>query len=171
MLAGLGLGIAMGAVVFFGGTRAGSRAERSLPPSVGSPAADFQLRQLSGETIRLSDLRGKPVVVNFWATWCPPCREEMPLLEATAQRYGDRLVVVGVDYAEDAQTVQAFVDALGITFPIALDSDGDTAARYYVRSYPATFFIDSGGVLRAQHMGALTGDLMDIYLATVGITQ
>ena len=171
MLAGLGLGLALGAAIFFSGPRSGDRAERSLPPSVGSTVANFQLRGLNGETVQLADLRGKPVVINFWATWCPPCIEEMPLLEATAQRYSDRLVVVGVDYAEDAQTVQAFVDTFGITFPIALDSDGAASAQYYVRSYPTTFFVDAEGVLRAQHLGALSNELMNTYLGTVGITQ
>ena len=170
LIAGLGLGLSLGLLVFYGGPSLGGQATaRQLPPTVGSEVADFSLKQLDGTTLTLADLRGRPVLINFWATWCPPCREEMPLLERTAQTYGGRLVVVGVDYGEDAQTVAAFVQSLGIHFPIALDSNGEVAGRYFVRSYPASFFVDADGILRAQHLGALTADLMVTYLETVGI--
>jgi thiol-disulfide isomerase/thioredoxin len=172
LLAGLGLGLLLGLLVFYGGPTAGKPAagvERRLPPTVGSALADFSLTQLNGERIALSDLRGRPVVINFWATWCPPCREEMPLLEQTAQTYADQLVVIGIDYGEDAQTVAAYVQEIGIHFPIALDEDGQVSERYYVRSFPTTFFVDAEGVLRAQHLGALTDKLMVTYLQTVGV--
>jgi cytochrome c biogenesis protein CcmG, thiol:disulfide interchange protein DsbE len=174
MLAGLGVGLALGLLIFFGGPVAGLRGEnraQRLPPTVGSPVEDFRLEQLDGSTLRLSDLRGKAVLVNFWATWCPPCREEMPLLEQTALGYADRLVVIGIDYGEDRQTVSSFVQEVGISFPIVLDLDGDVASRYFVRSYPASFFIDADGILRAQHLGALTENLLLTYLETVGIKQ
>ena len=173
LAAGLGLGLLLGALVYLGGPGAADLpgSDRRLPPTVGSPAGDFTLERLDGETVQLSDLQGKAVLVNFWATWCVPCRAEMPLIEQYAQQYGDQLVVLGVNYAESPRAVADFVAEVGITFPILLDRDGRTADSYFVRSYPATFFIDQQGIIRAQHLGVLTTEQMPVYLETVGVQE
>ena len=92
----------------------------ALPPApaVGHPAPDFTLTTAAGETFKLSDLRGTPVVLNFWATWCPPCRSEMPELQAASQRLAGQVAIVGVDQAETPAQVQAFASQFGITYPI-----------------------------------------------------
>lgn len=175
LLGGLLFGIGLGAVVLFSGPSASAGPkERRLPPTVGSAARDFSLplldeRDGDGAVITLNALKGQPVVINFWATWCPPCKEEMPLLERYATEYKGQMTVLGVDYAEDEALVRAFVEEQRITFPILLDHDGVVSDLYYVRNYPTTFFVDAEGVLRAQHLGMLTEERMVKYLETIGI--
>lgn len=173
LLAGLALGVVLGLFIYYGGPGAVlDRSEgQSVPPAIGSPVEDFRLETIDGKEVVLSELSGRPVLINFWATWCPPCRDEMPLLEQTAQRYSDQLVVVGVDYAEDRQTVDRFVQEMKIQFPIVLDEDGAVADRYFVRSFPVSFFVDADGILRAQHVGGLNEILVDTYLGTIGLKQ
>jgi thiol-disulfide isomerase/thioredoxin len=166
---GLLIGAALGLWILWGGPFKADSASRKMP-EIGLQSSDFSLEDLSGKQITLSSLQGKAVILNFWATWCPPCKEEMPLLQDYARRYPDRLVVVGVDYQEDQRDVAAFVHDLDIQFPIVLDNQGSVANQYFVRSFPTTFFIDSSGVLRAQHIGQLDAALVDEYLAKVGIS-
>jgi len=124
--------------------------------AVGSRAPDFRLQDITGETFRLSELRGRPVLLNFWATWCPPCIEEAPALEALHQRYGDRLAVVGVDRLEAAPAVLEFRDRFGLTYPLLLDRDGAVGDRYGVRGLPETWLIDADGTARFHRRGAVT---------------
>lgn len=177
LLAGLLIGALLAYTVLLSGGGAGRETsgesvgdnDPRLPAAVGSTAPDFTLPNLEGEPVALSSLRGKPVVINFWATWCAPCKEEMPLLESTSQQLGDQVVFLGVDYAEGKDVVQSFVSELGLTFPILLDSDGAVADRYFVRNYPTTLFVDAEGVVRAQRVGLLDEDLLEKYLETIGI--
>lgn len=136
----------------------GTAAAGVLPPApgVGHPAPDFSLTTTSGETFKLSDLRGKPVVLNFWATWCPPCRAELPEMQAASQRLAGQVAIVGVDQAEAPADVQAFAEKLGITYPIPLDKNADASRLYAVRSLPTTFFIDRSGTIRQIQIGAVT---------------
>ena len=132
---------------------------REPEPAVGHPAPDFALTTLDGEPFTLSDADGMPVVLNFWATWCGPCRNELPALQDAAERYNDRILFVGVDQAEEADVVQSFVDEFGLTFPIPMDSDGAVGQRYNVRGLPTNFFIDSNGLIRniwSGEMNAIT---------------
>jgi thiol-disulfide isomerase/thioredoxin len=131
--------------------------------------ADFSLEGLNRQKISLSDLQGKPVVLNFWATWCPPCREEMPLLASYSKLLEGKVNFIGVNYDEDAVTVQNFVTANKISFPIWLDLGGSVSDLYYVDSYPYTFFVDETGILRSQHIGQLNEDLLRKYLLTLGV--
>ncbi len=130
---------------------------------IGQQAPDFSLvRADTGEAVALSDLRGKTVIVNFWATWCAPCRAEMPDLEAAHQERleaGD-LVILGVNQEESAERVNEFVEDLGLTFPIVLDSDAAVRKRYSVLGLPATFFIDRDGIIRARAYGPVFGNLL-----------
>ncbi len=139
------------------------------PPTVDLPAPEFDLPLLGGGSQKLSALRGKPVVINFWATWCPPCKEETPLLQRYSQKYAGKLVLLGIDRGEDADTVYPFVKEMGLTYPILLDETERAVADYYARDIPVTFFIDEQGILRGQHLGLLTEDLLVRYLKTIGI--
>ncbi len=119
----------------------------------GSLAPDFTLTGLDGEQHRLSEYRGKAVILNFWASWCLPCREEMPLFEQVYNRQQDELTILGVDVGEDRATVQAFIDELGITFPILLDQDQAVTQTYRVYGIPTSFFLDKNGVIRDMVIG------------------
>lgn len=129
---------------------------------VGAPAPDFLLTAPNGELVALSDFRGKTVVLNFWATWCSPCRAEMPDLQAVfnERESEDDFAVVGVDFGEPTGAVQSFIDEFDLSFPIAIDSDLSVAKHYGVRGLPASFFIDAQGIVRAVHLGAVFGHLL-----------
>ncbi len=175
-LAGVLLGLA--ALRAFSGGRAGPAGETASPPAreqvsplVGSPAPDFSLPALKDDSIiRLADLRGLPVVLNFWASWCGPCRLEMPDIQARAQRWEGRLVVLGVNYDEPRSDAQAFVDELGLTFPIVMDRGKRVSREYLVQGLPTTVILDAEGVVRVRHVGLMTGAQLDEYLAQVGLT-
>ena len=134
-------------------------------PEVGSPAPDFVLPSLEGEPIHSTDLRGKTLVLNFWASWCPPCRAEMPDFQELwdERRDQDDLTILAVDFLKEdtVEAASSFVNEFGLTFPIATDtSDGDVAERYGVRGLPATFFIDRDGILRKISLGPVFGNLL-----------
>lgn len=129
--------------------------EHPPPHPASFPAPDFTLPTLSGGPIRLSELRGKVVLLNFWATWCVPCRTEMPSLEALYQRYQDRgleVLAVNLDMLSTAG-VEAFVQEGGVTFRIALDPSWSTARNYRVVGLPTTYLIDRGGNLVVREVG------------------
>ncbi|RME43798.1 MAG: TlpA family protein disulfide reductase [Chloroflexi bacterium] len=136
-------------------------------PQVGFLAPDFTATTLTGETVTLSQLRGRPVVLNFWATWCPPCRAELPHFQAAHQAYGDQVAILAVDEREDPQQVAGFAQRLGLTFPIPLDTDGRVGVLYRVRAFPTTYFIDADGVIRRVIRGTTTRAVLDSTLATL----
>ena len=136
-------------------------------PAVGRPAPDFTLDGLDGQPVQLSELRGQPVVINFWATWCGPCRSEMPSLQTAAARFDRQVVVVGVDQGEEISPVQEFVDDLGVTFPIALDKEMAVGARYNVKGMPTTFFVDENGIIRHIWVGEMNSVILAEGIATV----
>jgi peroxiredoxin len=127
-------------------------------PQVGSQAPDFHLTTLDGKRVSLSDFRGKTVVLNEWATWCPPCREEAPELIAAARKLGAAgdVVFLGVDSTESAPIVRAFLAAKPMGFATAIDDGKAFSKAYDVRAYPTTFVISADGVLRARFVGNLT---------------
>jgi peroxiredoxin len=128
----------------------------------GDTAPDFTLKTLAGDSVRLSDLKGRPVVVNFWGTWCPPCRDEIPMLVAAYDAHrGDSLVILGVngrDQELSTRVVERFVTDLHVDFPVLLDVKGRTRRRYRVRALPATVFIGTDGTVRAVNFGPLTSE-------------
>ncbi len=125
---------------------------------IGSLAPDFEWTAPPGKAVRLSGLRGKPVVINFWATWCVPCKTEMPLLERTA-RENAAVAFLEVDLNEDGEKIRAYFDQLGLTAvqPL-LDVNSETSRRYALASVPSTFFIDAAGVIRHLYIGELDDD-------------
>lgn len=137
-------------------------------PKVGSAAPDFDLESLSGERLRLQDLSGKPVVINFWATWCIPCEAEMPLLQESYER-NPGLEVLAVNFAEPSTDVQAFVDKHGLTFDILLDPRAIVQTLYRVRGYPTTYFVDGEGVIQGVHIGVLSQRQLNGYLEQIGV--
>lgn len=141
------------------------RAPTTTPLPEGETAPEFLLIGLDGKQYRLDDFRGKRVVLNFWATWCAPCRIEMPLLQNFYEQHKRQIVVVGINMGEDKAPVQAFIDELKITFPILLDEEQATAKRYRVVGLPSTFFIDTQGIVRATHVGGLSSEMLESYLA------
>lgn len=134
---------------------------REIPtPLVGRPAAAFTLVSLAGETVGLEALRGKVVVLNFWASWCyPACYEEAPILERGWRAFKERdVVVVGVDIQDTVEAGQKFVTQFGLTFPNLKDEKGKVSIDYGVYGVPETFFIDRKGRIRTKHVGALTDE-------------
>jgi thiol-disulfide isomerase/thioredoxin len=122
---------------------------------IGATAPDFEWRGADGETVRLSSYRGKVVVVNFWATWCAPCREEMPALQRVAASEPD-VVVLEVDLMESGDKARSFLESLGLDrLQPVLDTDGATTRRFGVLTLPSTFFIDKAGVIRHLELTAL----------------
>ncbi len=120
---------------------------------VGNLAPDFTFQLLSGESASLSDYAGKVILLNVWATWCPPCVGEMPDLQKLQDQYGEDIQVVAINAGEDAETVQDFVDQSGLTFTIGLDEDFQFP--YPAISLPTTYIIDPDGVIRKIQLGSM----------------
>ena len=131
-------------------------------PEAGMRAPNFVMTNADGSISSLSDLRGQPVVLNFWATWCPPCRAEMPDLVKAYETHKDSgLVIVGINEQDEEAKALAFMDQYGIEFPVILDSRGDLASLYAARGLPATFFIDRNGNVVETWSGMLTPDILE----------
>ena len=135
------------------------RASTALPPApaIGHPAPSFTLPTLAGDSVALADLHGQPVVLNFWARWCGPCRAEMPELQRLHERLGEAgVVVLGVNQGESPETAAVFLQTLGLNFPVALDQRTGVSQQYLVNSLPTTFFIDLDGVIRNTFIGPMS---------------
>lgn len=137
-------------------------------PKVGNPAPDFTLKDLDGETISLSDYAGRPVLINFWATWCGPCEAEMPEIDAAYQAYRDEgFVVLAVDLQEHPDTVRSFIDYYGFEFPVLLDRNHDVGDRYLVRGLPTTYFVDPSGTVAHIYIGQMDAQDIEIGLRKI----
>lgn len=145
-------------------------AEQSLDVEVGELAPDFTLETPGGELVRLSDFRGQVVVLNFWATWCVPCRAEMPEFQAlweAHQSEGD-LTVLAVNWRDPADSVESFIDEFGLTFPVTLDATGEVLDKYGLLGLPGTFFIDADGVLQSRVLGPVDAERLGEGVASAG---
>ncbi len=134
-------------------------AAHASEPSVGAPAPDFTLENRAGGTVSLSDLRGEVVLLNFWATWCPPCREEMPLLDQIYSRYEALgFTLLGVNVEQDSRLADRFLADVPVSFPILLDPKEQVSQLYRVPAMPTTVIIDRQGTVRYIHHGFRAGD-------------
>jgi peroxiredoxin len=136
--------------------------------SVGASAPDFELTSLAGETVRLSQFQGQPVVLSIGASWCPDCRVEAPLLEELHKGHPE-LVILLVDSKETPDVVQTFVDEFGITHPVLLDKDGAVSELYQIFAIPTEIFIDKDGIIRAKIIERVTPALLAEKLPLIGV--
>ena len=133
-----------------------STSGRIPAPQKGFLAPDFALKTPGGEEVKLSDLRGQAVLVNLWATWCPPCRAEMQTIETVYKEYKDQgftVLAVNMAYQDDPTLIQPFVDERKLTFPVLLDETGKMARDYQLTSLPSSFFIDREGIINEVVIG------------------
>ena len=129
-------------------------------PQLGFLAPDFALADFQGQMIRLSQLRGKPVLLNFWATWCPPCRKEMPDLERFHEQHGDKIVVLGINWNDDPQEAAKFLRDYGVTYANMTDRDGKVFVSYQLTAVPTSFWIDEAGIIRGYWLGPMSTETM-----------
>lgn len=135
---------------------------RAIPsPLLGRPAPPFTLAAFDGGRVSLAEMRGRIVVLNFWASWCyPACYEEAPVLERNWQAYRDRgVTVVGIDIQDTEEAARKFIAQFRLSFPNAPDPSGKVSVDYGVYGVPETFFIDRSGTIRKKHVGAVTEEL------------
>ena len=143
--------------IFISADRSGTSTAGEIPaPQQGFLAPDFELKAPTGETVRLIDLRGQAVLVNLWATWCPPCRAEMTSIEKMYQEYKDKkfvVLAVNMTYQDDSLAILPFVNEQKLTFPILLDETGEMANAYQLRSLPSSYFIRPDGIINEVVIG------------------
>jgi cytochrome c biogenesis protein CcmG, thiol:disulfide interchange protein DsbE len=133
---------------------------------IGQPAPDFALTDLDGNALQLSDLRGRPVIINFWASWCGPCVDEFPVLQKAVIRHqADDLAVVGIVFRDNSEAARDFMARMGATWTAAMDPGELTAERFGVFAPPESIFIDADGIVRGRQIGQLTGNDLERQLA------
>lgn len=130
-----------------------------------SKAPDFTAVDINGNKIKLSDMKGKPVVVNFWASWCPPCKQEMPDFEEAFRKYGNEITFMMVNMTDNGreteENAKAFIEESGYTFPVYFDFEMSAAYAYRVNSIPATYFVDADGNLITYAQGMISAELIE----------
>ncbi len=170
---GLGIGL-----VFFLGFPSGADKAAPTPyspragpaPVVGAQAPDFTLQALDGGSVRLSEHRGQVVLLNFWATWCGPCRVEMPLFEQEYQALGpDGFQVLAVNFDESETDVRTFQHETGVTFPLLLDPGAKVQRLYRILGYPTSYWIDREGTISAVHVGMMSQRQLEDYMQDLGL--
>ena len=164
--------LALFAVLAYGLANRSSATGRSGETRIGKPAPDFAMQLLKaspgGGEFRLSDHEGAPVVINFWASWCPPCRQESPSFERLWRRYRDTgIQFVGVDIQDEVADAEAYVREFGLTFPNGIDPDGAITVDYGVIGLPVTFFIGSSGIVEGRWVGAIPEDKLEEWVNTL----
>jgi cytochrome c biogenesis protein CcmG/thiol:disulfide interchange protein DsbE len=156
LIIGLLIVAAVVAILFLG---LGKDPQYIESPLIGHPAPAFALKAVgTGETIDLSQYRGKPVIVNFWATWCRPCWDEHPVLTQTSQLLGNQVQFVGVVFQDDESKIKNFLQQRGWAYPTLVDQAGKTAIAYGVGGVPETYFLDKNGVIVAKFAGPMSAD-------------
>ncbi|QWU14674.1 Peroxiredoxin [Paenibacillus sophorae] len=150
-------------IVLLGGYAVGTTAfGGDGKPEEGSRAPSFELLGLDGKTHKLDEYKGKPIVLNFWGSWCAPCVKEMPALQAQWEKWkAQGVVVVGINVGEDQMTIQNFVNGIGVNFPILMDPDRDAVRSYGISPLPTTFFINANGNIDTIHIGQLDLSTLD----------
>lgn len=143
----------------------------AVAPMVGHTAPDFELLNLDGQPIRLSELRGQPVLINFWATWCGYCLDEMPVIEKYYERFTPDLTVLGVEVGDSVDDIRAVVEKYGFTYDILRDPDSRVFDQYKLDAFPVTFMVDSQGIIQVKHLGWMSEDKLVSYLSQVGLEK
>ncbi len=139
--------------------------QENVSLEIGRIAPDFILQDIYGKKITLSQFAGnKPVILNFWATWCPPCKEEMPLLQKYYELNRDKIEILAVNMQEDPALVKDWIKNFGITYPILLDPAEKVKQLYNIYAKPTTFFIDKDGIMRAKKLGQLSEEELSNYI-------
>jgi cytochrome c biogenesis protein CcmG/thiol:disulfide interchange protein DsbE len=134
----------------------------SVPARIGAHLDNFSLPDLNGKAVQLSDYAGRPVLINAWATWCPPCQMEMPDLNAYYQKYRSQgLVILAVNAGETASQASTYVLQLGLTFPVLLDSDERLMDVLHINDYPTSILVGRDGVVKAIHIGSMTQQIIE----------
>lgn len=123
---------------------------------IGMQAPDFELRNINNEKVSLSDYRGQKVFLNFWASWCPPCRQEMPDMQKLYEEYEDEVVILAVNVGENKSTAANFMMQNNLSFTVLLDNDKSTARNYLVRGIPSSYFLDQDGIIKEKVVGAVS---------------
>lgn len=134
-------------------------------------APDFTLTKLDGERVNLSDFFGHPVMINFWATWCPPCKAEMPIIQGLLEDSQDGFVVLAVNVGESEDVVRGFAEENEFDFTFLPDPSNSTANTYGISGYPTSVFIDKEGLLQGFHIGELNKELLSTYLLEIGVGE
>jgi peroxiredoxin len=133
-------------------------AAQAKPPAPGAVAPDFTLRSSTGKNLKLSEYRGQVVMLNFWATWCGPCRQELPRLDRLSEQYRRAgFVLLGVNVDDNPRNAQDLMAQLGVRFPVLFDAAKQVSGRYDIDAMPSTVLIDRGGVVRYVHRGYQSG--------------
>lgn len=170
ILSGIMLGIGIGIFIFFGlsninksfiSSEVSTLSEPFANHILDTPSPNFELENIYGKLINLDDYRGHTVLINFWATWCAPCRLEMPYLQSRYERSKDKFTLLAVNNGESRDDVESFVNEYGLTFEVLLDPNAEVQSLFRIRGYPTTILIDSDGIIRFQHVGIMTEDQLD----------
>ncbi len=140
-----------------------------VAPEVGAIAPEFTLLNTSGQEVSLSDHRGKVVMINFWATWCPPCRQEMPGIQSRYLQHQGSLEVLAIDNDEPLNMVLDFREEMDLSFDPLLDPGARVQINYQIRAYPTTIFVNEHGIIQFVHIGLMTESQLDGYLDQMGL--
>jgi peroxiredoxin len=139
------------------------------PPLVGGPAPAFNLKAVDGQNIKMSDLKGQFVVLNFWATWCVPCIKEMPEFQKAHQSLKHKVKIIGINLAESKEKVNGFVKEHHLSFPVLLDAYGNVSQDYEVMNMPVTYFITPDGIVRDKIFGGgITQKMIEYRISQLG---
>lgn len=138
-------------------------------PEVSFYAPEFSLQNINDNNVTLSQYKGKPIFINFWASWCPPCIEEMPAIQEAYNKFGDQVIILGINLTsvDDKETAINFMKQNGYDMPILFDYDGNVGKLYRANNIPTSYFIDAKGIIRAKHIGAMSFSQIESYLQRV----
>jgi thiol-disulfide isomerase/thioredoxin len=170
----IGAGIGAYALVFSGYLPSGLFDRFFLNSSnveinIDQPVPDIEIQSMSGDLVHINQMQGKPVLVNFWATWCIPCKLEMPIIQTYATQYSSELIVLPVNVDDELPEIQKFIDDLGLTMPVYLDPGGKAEKAFRVIGFPSTFIINRDGILKTRHVGVVSETQLQSYLLMVGV--
>lgn len=157
--------ILIGATLLYNNLKNSSSALPQAPEQEVQMAPDFEITNSKGETVTLSDFKGKPLVINFWASWCPPCKEEMPYLQSAFDEHGEEITFLFIDLVDGSRETkekgEEYINSQGFTFPIYFDSTGVASTNYGIRSIPTTFFINEAGEIVQTINGSMSQETLN----------